>query len=212
MPSQRSEDSDVLPEVETDLESAVDDPGVDISSGSDTDAAAAAVAPDDAAAAMAPDGAGAALAPQLRAGRDTWTVFRNLWWRITSSALYKDVRINIASEMANAGMGADGLQVQKQFKPERFGETKPNVPVTVLVLRCWSIWRAQQGSWIDDVRHPYRRRELRHQQKLLRDDVASFHAAAALAPDAPFCNNADAHRLARHWVPDIVTAVTGRSA
>ena len=49
LPSQRSEDSDVLPEVETDLESAVDDPGVGISSGSDTDGAAAALAPDGAA-------------------------------------------------------------------------------------------------------------------------------------------------------------------
>ena len=87
-----------------------------------------------------------------------------------------DVRINLSSQMANAGMGA---HVQKQLTPRHYGETKPNVPCTVFLLRCGSLWRAQQGSWVDDERHPWRRREFNLGVQDLRAELVRYQASAS---------------------------------
>ena len=205
LPGHRSEDSAATPEVETDLESVVDE-GDQLSSGSDTGGVhgGSSIAPqvhDDA-------GEGSADAPQeegLRHARDTWTVFRNMWWRVASHPAYGDVRITLVPGMLNSGIGTGA---QKQMTPRQFGEATPNVPCTVFLLRCWSVWRARQGAWLDDGRYPYRRRELALQVQQLRAELVQFQAA--LAPGSPFCGSMVAERLARGWAPEIVAAVTGR--
>ena len=189
LPSHRSEDSDGLPEVETDLETEVEEPGQPSSSGSDADGPSAASAPP-------------------RHGPGTWTVFRNFWWLVSSNPAFADVRINLTSDMVSAGLG---VGVQKQLTPKHFGESKPNVPVTVLLLRCWSIWRARQSpAWLADQAHPYRPRELREQVRALRQDLLEFHAA--LAPGTPFLRSPRAQGLARDWVADLVEVVTQRAS
>ena len=130
-----------------------------------------------------------------------------MWRKVASNPAYDDVRINLASDMANAGMGPG---VQKQLTPRQFGETKPNVPVTVFLLRCWSVWRARQvPAWLADEAHPYRPRELAHQVRTLRSELVRFQAA--LAPGSPFCGTASAERVARGWAPDLVTHVKARA-
>ena len=76
------------------------------------------------------------------------------------------------------------------------------------LLRCWSIWRVQQGGgrWLNDERYPYRRREFARQLRDLHSDLLEYHRA--LPPGAPFLNNAAAAALASKRAPTLVKDIT----
>ena len=197
--------SAAVPEVETDLDEGLDGAAPGTSSGSDAEGVPTGSKKAPVAGDAAEQAAGSDEAPPhaaLRHSKNTWTQFANLWWRIVSHPNANDVRINLHARLGSAGLG---YGVQKQVTPRHFDEVKPLVPRCVFLLRCWSIWRVQRGSWLDDERYPYRRREFVEQVEILHQDLMDYHRG--LPPGAPFLNNAAAASVARRWAPAVVDGV-----
>ena len=207
LPGHRSVDSASTPEVETDLDDGLsgDSSDADIESPQKGDKEAP-LSGDDANKAAAGDDVAQQAAP--RHPRHTWTVYANLWWRVVSHPHASDVRINLTGALESAGVG---YPKSKQLTPGHFGESKPEVPRCALLLRCWSLWRLQQGEWLNDPRYPYRKREFAVQLQALRQDLLVFQRQ--LPPGSAFLGNAAAANQAAKWTPTLVkdiAAATGR--
>ena len=67
---------------------------------------------------------------------------------------------------------------------------------TYLVLRSWSLWRARENNWVEykSARKAWYNREFSSLQQEIQKLGVGTHTTG----------NAEADRLIRHWVPDLL--------
>ena len=77
------------------------------------------------------------------------------------------MRIHMRNSAMSSGLGNQGQS--KQMTPTHFGETIESCPVTILLLRAWSICRVHGGAWASAK--TCRQRSIDEELSLLKRDV-----------------------------------------
>jgi len=130
----------------------------------------------------------------------TWVVWSNLWFYMTQTPGYDDIKVIVKGPLRNSatGLGLQGLS--KTITPRHYGDELADPWRSKLVLRAWAVWRARQGGWAEHLE--CRRRELlRDTARLLGD----LRRAAGPRPKQPLLGSPEAHRRLAEWVPELVT-------
>ena len=89
------------------------------------------------------------------------------------------------------GIGSVGKS--KTPCPKDYGETKDNCPITMVLLKCWTWWRAKQGGFVDAlaVRRTWYQNELR--DVIDRLEMVEFDGSEGAA---------GARNMIRDWLPE----------
>ena len=89
--------------------------------------------------------------------------------------------------------------------PEHYGETVSNCPATLLLLRCWGIWRARLGP------HGGWSAQRDGRMRILELEIVAVRAAIAAMsqPGKPILNSAAADHFVRLWFPDFGSSDSG---
>ena len=157
---------------------------------------------DDAAAEVAAVGSLAPVAAVERAKRHpagTWTIWECCWFYITKTPNYSDIKCHVRAPLRNAHGGLGTKFLSRTLTPRHYDDEWVNPTKTVLLLRAWTVWRAQQDGW--STVKACRATELLRQRERLKADLAAAHGALVSRPLLQ-STAADAH-LSK-WVPDIV--------
>lgn len=206
----RHEEAEKDPQVDTDVESGVEDTPAapsdeeqgNISSESEEDAAFhAPSAAGDVAAPSAVHGALPART-QRRSERAppgaTW-IWSSISFFVSQNPEYGDIKIRTRRICCSGSEGMGATFSSKSLTPRHYGETPSDCPKTVILLRSWALWRVRRNNWCDQRR--YRQREVAVLVAALRADIAVFGAAR------PLLGNATAQQRLNEWVPDIVASL-----
>ena len=139
-------------------------------------------------------------APRHSAG--TWTVWENVWFYMTQTPGWTDVKIHVKGPFRQVMYG--NRFYSKTLTPAHFGEDADNCLGTALLLRAWALWRAGFLGWARE--REGRLREYEIQQQKLVDDISALWIVGQ-----PFlvCKKAD--KLLRGWAHRVVAEVEAQA-
>ena len=193
-----SVDTDADPDVECDFveKGAESAPAPELLVGGGQGSAAS--APDDDVGSDPEDG-GAPLLQRHPPG--TWKIWESLWFFITKTPGWTDVKIHVKAPLRNATNGMGAHSFSKTVSPHHFGDAWEQPRRSLLVLRAWAIFRSGQLGWSNA--RPSRIRERAKQRIALERDLRDLQGGAPL----PLIGSAAAAKLIKQWVPDVAAAI-----
>ena len=127
----------------------------------------------------------------------TWKIWESLWFYITRTPGWMDVKIHMKSALRNVSTGMGLYNFTRTLSPHHYGETFENPKRTLLLLRAWAIYRARHGGWARQ--REGRLREVALMKERLLADIRSEGCFS------PMLGTAAAERWLVKWVPDVVT-------
>jgi len=150
----------------------------------------------------------AAMAAGMRPGRHapgTWTIWSSAWFYITRTPGYSDVKCWVRSPLRNAdrGMGVKGLS--RTMTPAHYEESWESAARTILLLRAWSLWRADVDGWV--AAKESRVREQARQRARLLEDLKAYHGGFVVGPFLLGCKKGD--KTLRVLVPGLAAELDG---
>ena len=133
----------------------------------------------------------------------TFKLWESLWFYITQTPGWLDVKIHIKSPLRQVSTGMGTTSMSKTLTAYHFGEIQDNPVRTMLLLRGWGIWRARLHGWA--AQREGRIRDVAQQLGALEADVR--RADGRDEPKKPLCEHERFHRALENWVPDLVLRV-----
>ena len=161
-------------------------------SGSEEDSAARAPA------AIAVDGV-------TRHAAGTWKIWEGTWFYATKAPGFTDVKLLMKQPFRNVSTGMGVAMMSKALSPHHYGETWEEPVKTIILLKCWGVWRARWIGWCRQK--DCRQREVSRQVERLTAEIISVQRAL---PARPLLGSLAAETLLGKWVPDIVGSLTSR--
>ena len=147
----------------------------------------------------AEDGGGAKL---YRHPLGTWKVWDSLWFYITQTPGWVDVKAHMKSPFRDPLMMGK-WDMSKTLRPHHFGETTLGPARTKLLLRAWTVWRPKRLGWAA-ARESRLRHLRREEEKLVRDILETDGRER---PTAPLLQNEPAHAALLGRVPHLVERI-----
>ena len=143
-------------------------------------------------------------APLRRHAPGTWKVWENVWFYITKTDGWIDVKILVKHSFRNVTTGMGSMSFSKTLSPHHYDDEWEDPWRTFLLLRSWSIWRARLGGWAKE--REGRLRELERQVARFESDL---RAGQAKVGGRVLLGSEAAQALLQKWVPDVVAKVLG---
>ena len=131
----------------------------------------------------------------------TWKVWEGTWFYATKTPGFTDVKVIMKQPFRNltSGMGSTGMS--KALSPHHYGEEWENPIKTMILLKCWCIWRARHLGWARQKE--CRLREVDRQVQRITQEITAEQAGIA---NRPLLGSVAAEKLMAKWVPDIVSS------
>ena len=143
--------------------------------------------------------------PRARLPAGTWKTWESVWFYITQTPGWADVKIVMKMPFRDPVNGMGSTQMSKTLTPRHYGDTLENPWRSLLLLRAWSIWRARHQGWAS--KRECRLREVASQARRLEQSLRAAHENHGL-PLMPLLANVQAAALLSSWVPDVVASVS----
>ena len=143
--------------------------------------------------------------PRARLPAGTWKTWESVWFYITQTPGWADVKIVMKMPFRDLVNGMGSTQMSKTLTPRHYGDTLENPWRSLLLLRAWSIWRARHQGWAS--KRECRLREVASQARRLEQSLRAAHENHGL-PLMPLLANVQAAALLSSWVPDVVASVS----
>ena len=131
----------------------------------------------------------------------TWSVWESLWFYMTQTPGWTDVKVYIKGALCQytTGMGRDAMS--RTLTPWHYLELQTDPRRTKLLLQAWCVWRCQKEGWA--AAKPARKCEL---AKL----TDALEAGIRLNGDPlsfPLLGGKPAHKWLVTWVPSLVRKI-----
>ena len=154
--------------------------------------------------APAPDGELPPEEPaQPRAAPGSWNIWEGLWFYMTQTPGYTDVKMHMrVCFYNNSSTGMGRRSRTKTLTPWHYGDALEDPWRTKLLLRAWALSRARERGWCRA--REGRQREARQQSQAICADITRGHDGS---PRAPLLGNPAAHRLLETWIPTEVESL-----
>ena len=126
-------------------------------------------------------------------------MWEGLWFYMTQTPVYLDVKVHIKSPLCNYTTGMGREEMSKTLTCWHYGEMQTHPVRTKLLLRAWCVWRSQKRDWA--TAKDSRTRELCALRDALEVDLRVAHGNPLRKP---LLHNDRAHRWLQLWVPELV--------
>ena len=134
----------------------------------------------------------------------TWKVWENMWFYMTKTPGWVDVKIWVKHSFRNVTTGMGTMFCSKTLTPHHYEDEWEDPWKTFLLLRSWAIWRARLGGWAKQ-----RDGRLRELERQVARFEADLRAGQAKVEGLVLLGSAPAQALLEKWVPDVVAKVRG---
>ena len=128
----------------------------------------------------------------------TWKIWENLWFYMTKTPGFADVKILVRHCFRNVTNGMGHTNMSKALTPHHYKDDWDDPWRTCLLLRSWSLWRARWQGWAKQK--SCRLRELEKQEARFEMDL---RAAQANISSVLLLGTTQSEALLKKWVPDV---------
>ena len=143
-----------------------------------------------------------AVVEKMPAG--TWTVWQSLWFYMTKTPGYTDMKMWVKGSLRNNTSGLGTKNLSKTITPKHYGDEWDTPWRSKLLLRSWALWRCKEWANLQTSRQ----REFQQEFERLERDLAS---ARRSEPGRFLLGSQGAERLLSSWVPDLVVRLKAGS-
>ena len=159
--------------------------------------------------ALAPAPASPAAMPRgPRASSGTWNVWEGVWFYMTQTPGYTDLKMNLRGSFHKDYDGGMGKRSPgKALTPAHYGDSLEDPWRTQILLRAWALRRARERGWVRE--REGREREAQQQAAAICHDIRRRHDGP---PKKPFLGSHPAHVLFQKWIPREVADLLAESA
>ena len=131
---------------------------------------------------------------RFRHAPGTWTTWESLWFYMTQTPGWLDLKIHLKGPLRNVSTGMGTEEMSKTMSPHLVGEQLDSPIRAKLLLRAWAVWRAKRHGWA--AQRSCRMREVERQLEALERDIS-------VVPGR-LLGHAHADAQLKKWVPDLV--------